>query len=154
MDELTEGAEAPDFNLQASGGRIVSLHALRGNKVVLYFYSKDDTPGCTKEACQFRDLFPDFTGSGATVLGISPNDADSHDRFVDKYGLPFTLLADPGHEIAERYGVWKEKSNYGRKYMGIVRSTFLIDEDGMIQRIWRNVRANGHARRVLESIQT
>jgi peroxiredoxin Q/BCP len=153
MDEFREGVEAPDFTLPASGGQSISLHDLRGKKLILYFYPNDDTPGCTKEACQFRDLFPDFSASGATVLGISPNDSGSHDRFVAKYGLPFTLLADPGHKIAHRYGVWKQKSNYGRKYMGIERSTFLIDEDGIIQRVWRNVRANGHAQRVLEAIQ-
>jgi peroxiredoxin Q/BCP len=153
MQELTESVKAPDFTLPASGGQTVSLHDMGGRRVILYFYPKDDTPGCAKEACQFRDLFPDFSGSGAEVLGISPDDVGSHDKFVAKYGLPFTLLADPGHEIAQAYGVWKQKCNYGKKYMGIERTTFLIDKDGTIQRIWRNVRANGHAKRVLEAIR-
>jgi thioredoxin-dependent peroxiredoxin len=153
MKELTNGVKAPDFTLSASGGNTVSLHDMKGRQVILYFYPKDDTPGCTKEAGQFRDLFPDFSGSGAVVLGISPDHVGSHNKFVAKYDLPFTLLADPGHEIARTYGVWKEKRNYGKKYMGIERTTFLIDGDGIVRRVWHNVRANGHAQRVLEAIR-
>src|SRR5947209_2882610 len=123
MPELSEGASAPDFTLATSDGTQVSLSDYRGRSVILYFYPEDNTPGCTKEACQFRDLFPDFTGANAVVLGVSPDDVASHGRFASKYKLPFTLLADPGHAVAETYGVWKQKSNWGRKYMGIERST-------------------------------
>lgn len=152
MDGLVEGAVAPDFTLQSSGGTTVSLTDFRGRNVVLYFYPKDDTPGCTKEACQFRDLFPDFSSADAVVLGISPDDVTSHDKFAAKYNLPFTLLADQGHVVAETYGAWKERSSFGMKRMGIERSTFLIGGDGRIKKVWRNVRADGHASAVLRAL--
>jgi thioredoxin-dependent peroxiredoxin len=128
------------------------LHDLRGKNVILYFYPADDTSGCTKEACQFRDLFPNLSGADAVILGVSPDDVNSHDKFAAKYSLPFTLLADPDHEVATAYGVWAEKSNYGKKYMGIVRSTFLIDPDGKLKRIWRSVKVDDHANQVLKAL--
>lgn len=130
----------------------MSLHDLRGRKVVLYFYPKDDTPGCTREASQFRDLFPDFSGANAVVLGVSPDDVSSHERFAAKYQVPFTLLADPDHRVAEAYGAWREKSTFGHRFMGVDRSTFLINENGMVQRVWRKVRADGHAADVLSAL--
>jgi thioredoxin-dependent peroxiredoxin len=143
---------APDFTLPASGGGEVALHDLRGKNVILYFYPADDTSGCTKEACQFRDLFPNFSGADAVILGVSPDDVNSHDKFAAKYSLPFTLLADPDHEVATAYGVWTEKSNFGKKYMGIVRSTFLIGPDGKLKRIWRSVKVDDHANQVLKAL--
>jgi thioredoxin-dependent peroxiredoxin len=152
MSTVTEGEAAPDFTLPASGGGEVALHDLRGKNVILYFYPADDTSGCTKEACQFRDLFPNFSGADAVILGVSPDDVSSHDKFAAKYSLPFTLLADPDHEVATAYGVWTEKSNFGKKYMGIVRSTFLIDPDGKLKRIWRSVKVDDHANQVLKAL--
>jgi thioredoxin-dependent peroxiredoxin len=152
MSTVTEGEAAPDFTLPASGGGEVALHDLHGKNVILYFYPADDTSGCTKEACQFRDLFPNFSGADAVILGVSPDDVNSHDKFAAKYSLPFTLLADPDHEVATAYGVWAEKSNYGKKYMGIVRSTFLIDPDGKLKRIWRSVKVDDHANQVLKAL--
>jgi len=149
MAELAEGDDAPDFTLPSSGGGTVSLQALRGKEVVLYFYPKDDTPGCTTEACAFRDAHPQFAGANAVVLGVSPDTTDSHDRFTAKYSLPFPLLADTDHRVAEAYGAWTEKRMLGRKYMGIDRSTFWIGADGTIKKIWRKVKANGHAGEVL-----
>jgi peroxiredoxin Q/BCP len=151
-EELGEGRQAPDFTLPASGGGEISLHDLRGKNVILYFYPQDDTPGCTKEACQFRDLFPRFDGVDAVVLGVSPDDVKSHDKFAAKYRVPFTLLADPDHAVATAYGVWKQKSNWGRKYWGIERSTFWIGPDGVIKHAWRKVRADGHAKTVLDAL--
>jgi peroxiredoxin Q/BCP len=152
MSTVTEGEAAPDFTLPASGGGEVALHDLRGKNVILYFYPADDTSGCTKEACQFRDLFPNFSGADAVILGVSPDDVSSHDKFAAKYSLPFTLLADPDHEVATAYGVWSQKSNFGKKYMGIVRSTFLIDPDGKLKRIWRSVKVDDHANQVLKAL--
>jgi thioredoxin-dependent peroxiredoxin len=152
LDELVQGAVAPNFTVQSSGGKTVSLSDFRGRNVILYFYPKDDTPGCTKEACQFRDLFPDFSSADAVVLGISPDDVTSHDKFAARYNLPFTLLADPGHAVAGAYGAWKERTSFGTKRMGIERSTFLIGGDGTIKKIWRNVRADGHASSVLKAL--
>jgi thioredoxin-dependent peroxiredoxin len=152
MSTVTEGEAAPDFTLPASGGGEVALHDLRGKNVILYFYPADDTSGCTKEACQFRDLFPNFSGADAVILGVSPDDVSSHDKFAAKYSLPFTLLADPDHEVATAYGVWTEKSNFGKKYMGIVRSTFLIGPDGKLKRIWRSVKVDDHANQVLKAL--
>jgi peroxiredoxin Q/BCP len=152
MDLITEGAEAPDFTMKASGGGEVSLHDLRGKNVILYFYPADDTPGCTKEACQFRDLFPDFSGSDAVILGVSPDDVDSHEKFAAKYRVPFTLLADPDHVVATAYGAWREKNTFGKKYMGIDRSTFWIGPEGTLRRVWRAVKADGHAQKVLEAL--
>ena len=143
------GQPAPPFSLKTDGGGELSLDSLRGRKVVLYFYPKDDTSGCTKQACGFRDSIAEFDGAGAVVVGVSPDSVESHDRFKQKYDLPFRLLSDPDHKVAEAYGVWVEKSMYGRKYMGIERSTFLIDEDGRIARIWRKVKLPGHVEAVL-----
>jgi thioredoxin-dependent peroxiredoxin len=144
--------EAPDFELQSDDGRKVKLSDFRGHKVVLYFYPKDDTPGCTKEACGFRDAFAEYAARGVEVLGVSPDSVASHGKFKTKYELPFTLLADPSHAVAEAYGVWKQKTNYGRTYMGIERTTFVIDEDGRISRVFPRVRAEGHAEQILEEL--
>ncbi len=143
---------APDFELQADDGSTVRLSDLRGRKVVLYFYPKDDTPGCTIEACEFRDRNQDLAASGAVVLGVSPDTVESHRKFRDKYGLDFRLLADTDHRVAEAYGVWQQKSMYGRKYWGVARTTFLIDEEGRIARVFEKVKPAGHAAEVLEAI--
>ena len=148
---LTAGAKAPDFTLPTDGGGSVALSALKGKNVILYFYPKDDTPGCTTEACGFRDAMPDFTGTNAVVIGISKDSVASHDRFKTKYELPFTLAADTDGKVCEAYGVWVEKSNYGRKYMGIERTTFLIGPDGIIKRVWNKVKVNGHVAQVLQA---
>jgi thioredoxin-dependent peroxiredoxin len=148
------GGKAPDFTLATDGNGKVSLAALAGKKVVLYFYPKDDTSGCTAEACGFRDAFPDYGGAGAVVVGISKDSVASHDKFKKKHGLPFILASDADGEVCEKYGTWVEKSMYGRKYMGIERSTFLIDKAGKIARSWRNVRVPGHAEEVLEAVKT
>jgi thioredoxin-dependent peroxiredoxin len=147
------GQKAPDFTLPTDGGGNVSLSALAGKKVVLYFYPKDDTSGCTTEACGFRDAFPDYTVSGAVVIGISKDSVASHDKFKTKHNLPFILASDTGGEVCEKYGAWVEKSMYGRKYMGIDRSTFLIDPNGMVRGVWRKVRIPGHVAQVLKAAQ-
>jgi peroxiredoxin Q/BCP len=152
MIELQPGDAAPDFTLPRSGGGTLSLHDLRGRKVILYFYPKDDTSGCTKEACEFRDTSEQIEEADAVVLGISPDGVASHDRFRQKYALPFALLADEDHAVAERYGVWQEKSLYGKKYWGIARTTFLIDEEGRIERVWERVKPAGHAADVLAAV--
>ncbi|MBI3789259.1 MAG: thioredoxin-dependent thiol peroxidase [Gemmatimonadetes bacterium] len=144
---------APDFSLPADDGTTVRLKALRGQPVVLYFYPKDDTTSCTQEACEFRDLFPRFKRSKAIVLGVSPDPVKSHLKFKAKYELPFTLLADTEHAVCELYGVWKEKSMYGRKYMGVERSTFLIDAKGKLRQAWIKVVSKGHAEAVFEAVQ-
>jgi peroxiredoxin Q/BCP len=144
---------APDFSLPADDGTTVRLKALRGQPVVLYFYPKDDTSGCTVEACEFRDLFPRFKKSKAVVLGVSPDPVKSHVKFKAKYDLPFTLLADEDHAVCEAYDVWKEKSMYGRKYMGVERSTFLIDAKGKLVRAWIKVTPKGHAEEVAEAVK-
>jgi peroxiredoxin Q/BCP len=151
MTDLAVGEPAPEFTLQSSGGGTISLRDFRGSDVVLYFYPKDDTSGCTAEACNFRDRHEELTGAGVTVLGVSPDGVDSHDRFADKYTLPFPLLADTDHAVAEAYGVWKERSMYGKTFMGIERSTFLIGPDGRIKQIWRKVKPENHAAEVLEA---
>jgi peroxiredoxin Q/BCP len=138
------GSPAPDFTLPSDDGGDVSLSELRGRKVVLYFYPKDDTPGCTTQACDFRDSLPRFEGVDAVVLGVSADSVESHAKFRAKHRLNFPLLADVDHEVSEAYGVWKEKNLYGRKSMGIERSTFLIDEGGNVARVWRKVKAQGH----------
>lgn len=148
----TVGDKAPDFTLESDEGTKVSLKALRGAPVVLYFYPKDDTSGCTTEACEFRDLFPRFKAEGAVVLGVSPDDVKSHVKFRKKYALPFTLLADTEKEVAQAYGVWKEKSMYGRKYMGVERTTFLIDAKGKVARVFEKVKPAGHAAEVREAL--
>jgi peroxiredoxin Q/BCP len=148
---LEIGDKAPDFTLPADGGGKVSLKDLRGKTIILYFYPKDDTSGCTAEACAFRDQLPDFSKAKATVLGVSRDSVASHDKFKKKYGLTFPLLADEEGKVTEAYGTWVEKSMYGRKYMGIDRSTFLIDGKGIIRGISRKVKVPGHADEVLKA---
>jgi peroxiredoxin Q/BCP len=138
--------------LRTDSGETVTLSSLRGRPIVLYFYPQDDTPGCTRQACEIRDEWSRFRERGAVVLGVSPDDETSHARFRDKYSLPFTLLADREHEVAEEYGVWVERNRYGRKSMGIDRSTFVIDEDGNVAKILQRVKPEGHAERVLEAL--
>jgi thioredoxin-dependent peroxiredoxin len=146
---VTEGEPAPDFTLTSDAGDSVSLSDFRGKPVVLYFYPKDDTPGCTAQACGIRDAYGEFERAGAVVLGVSPDSVQRHVRFREKYGLPFTLLADPEHEVAERYGVWGEKKFAGKKYMGISRSTFVIAPDGTVAKAMYNVKPAEHADDVL-----
>ena len=143
------GDKAPDFTAATDGGATLGLKSLAGKKVVLYFYPKDDTPGCTKEACGFRDNLPDFSGLDAEIVGVSKDSAAKHDKFKAKYELPFTLVADEDGAICEAYGTWIEKSMYGRKYMGIDRATFLIDQEGVIRQVWRKVKVKGHVEAVL-----
>ena len=150
---LSEGQQAPPFALQSDAGEEIKLSALAGKKVVLYFYPKDDTSGCTVEACEFRDNWAAVQRAGAVVLGVSPDDVQSHVKFKRKHSLPFTLLADPEHRVAEQYGVWGEKSMYGRKYHGILRTTFVIDETGKIARVFERVKPKGHAGEVLEALR-
>ena len=149
---IEEGKPAPDFELQSEGGETVKLSDLRGKAVVLYFYPKDDTPGCTVEACEFRDAYDVFRDRGAVVLGVSPDDVGSHEKFKSKFQLPFTLLADPDHRVAEDYGVWGERSRYGKKYLGINRSTFVIDREGKVARAMLGIKPTGHAADVLEAL--
>jgi peroxiredoxin Q/BCP len=149
---IDEGTEAPDFELTSDDGPTVRLSDLRGKPVVLYFYPKDDTPGCTKQACGIRDVYGDFRARGAVVLGVSPDDESAHRRFKEKYSLPFTLLADPDHAVAEQYGVWSERSYAGKKYMGINRSTFVIDADGTVTKALYGVKPDGHAELVLDAL--
>ncbi|HEY2883260.1 MAG TPA: thioredoxin-dependent thiol peroxidase [Pirellulales bacterium] len=152
-DWIEEGQTAPDFTLSADDGTKVKLSALRGSPVVLYFYPKDDTPGCTKEACAFRDRSRELQKLGAKVLGVSPDDVKSHVGFRDKFELNFPLLADVGHKIADKYGAWREKNMYGNKTMGIQRSTFLIDADGRVAKAWKAVQVDGHDEQVLKAIE-
>ncbi len=150
---LQEGTMAPDFTLQADGGGEVSLSDYRGKKVVLYFYPKDNTSGCTKEACGFRDDYSHLLAAGAAVLGVSPDSVKSHDGFKAKYSLPFALLSDPDHHVAEMYGAWGEKKMYGKTYEGILRSTFLIDEEGRITKVFPKVKPAQHSQEVLEALR-
>ena len=152
MVEIKSGSMAPGFTLEADDGSSLSLEQLRGKKVVLYFYPRDDTPGCTKQACDLRDNMLQFVRAGVVVLGISPDSTGSHARFKEKYELNFSLLVDEGHEVAEAYGVWREKTNFGVKSLGIVRSTFLIDEQGIVTDVWRRVKASEHSRWVAERL--
>jgi peroxiredoxin Q/BCP len=152
MAEIEPGSKAPDFKLVADDGSTVALEDLKGKKVVLYFYPKDDTPGCTTQACDLRDAMPKFDDIDAVVLGVSPDSVKSHQKFKKKFDLNFPLLADEDHAVAEAYGVWKEKNNYGIKALGIVRSTFLIDEQGKVIDVWRNVKAAEHADWVAEKL--
>ena len=149
---LTEGKKAPSFKLKDQDGNYVSLKDFIGKQIVLYFYPKDDTPGCTKEACSFRDNFPDFKDINAVILGVSPDSPASHKKFISKYNLPFTLLSDEDKETLEKYEVWKEKNMYGKKYMGVERTTFIIDEEGKIKKIFSKVKVDGHDKEVLEVI--
>ena len=147
------GTPAPEFNMPTDGGGNISLSALKGRKVVLYFYPKDDTPGCTKEACGFRDALPDFSAVEAAVIGVSKDSVAKHDKFKAKHDLPFTLASDADGSVCEAYGTWVEKSMYGKKYMGIDRATFLIDGDGVLKGVWRKVKVPGHVEEVLEAAQ-
>ena len=148
---IKEGTTAPAFKTTDANGDSVSLKELKGQKVVLYFYPKDDTPGCTKEACSFRDAWGKFKKQGITVLGVSPDSEASHKKFETKYKLPFTLLADKDHAIADAYGVWGEKKFMGRTYMGVLRTTFLIDEKGKIKKVFEKVKPEDHASEVLDA---
>lgn len=150
---VENGTPAPAFDLPSTDGKNISLNALKGKKVVLYFYPKDDTPGCTTEACNFRDSAAEFTKLNAVVLGVSPDDVDSHDQFKKKFHLPFPLLADTDHRTAESYGVWKEKQNFGKSYMGIERSTFVIDSHGKIAKVFSKVKVEGHHEEVLNAVK-
>ena len=149
---VEEGKPAPDFELASDSGERVRLSSLRGKPVVLYFYPRDDTPGCTAQACGIRDAYGEFERAGAVVLGVSPDTESSHVKFKSKYELPFTLLADAEHEVAENYGVWVEKKNYGKTYMGIERSTFVIDAEGNVARVMRRVNPRTHADDVLAAL--
>jgi len=149
---VEEGKPAPDFELKSDSGETVKLSELLGKPVVLYFYPKDDTPGCTTQACGIRDAWGEFERTGAVVLGVSPDTVESHVKFKRKHGLPFTLLADPDHEVAERYGVWVEKTMYGKTSMGIKRSTFVIDQDGKVARAMLGVKPDNHADLVLSAL--
>jgi peroxiredoxin Q/BCP len=149
---VEEGKPAPDFELATDAGERVKLSDYRGQPVVLYFYPKDDTPGCTAQACGIRDAYGEFEQRGAVVLGVSPDDEGSHVKFKKKYSLPFTLLADPEHKVAEDYGVWVEKNSYGQKRMGIERSTFLIDSEGNVAKVMRRVKPDTHADDVLAAL--
>lgn len=152
-DFIEEGKKAPAFSLKADDGTTVKLSDFKGKTVVLYFYPKDDTPGCTKEACGFRDSYEDLAGHGAVVLGVSPDKVESHVKFRDKYDLNFRLLADPDHKVAEAYGAWGEKNMYGKKTMGIKRSTYIIDGTGKVAKVWKAVKADGHATQVLAALE-
>ncbi len=147
------GQPAPDFTLPAAGGAEVSLSSLRGRKVIVYFYPKADTPGCTKESCGFNDALPDFAGVDAEIIGISKDPVKKLDKFRDKYGLKFALVSDENSDTTERFGSWVEKSMYGKSYMGIDRSTFLIDENGTVSHVWRKVKVPGHVDAVLKAVR-
>lgn len=153
-DWVEVGKAAPAFTLVSDNGKKVRLSELKGQPVVLYFYPKDDTPGCTKEACAFRDRKDEILQLGAQVLGISPDTTDSHAKFRDKYQLNFPLLADPEHAVAEKYGAWREKNMYGKKSMGIQRSTFLIDAHGKVAQVWQRVKVEGHDQQVIDALRT
>ena len=149
---IEAGAAAPDFTLATHDGTKLKLSSLRGKTVVLYFYPKDDTPGCTKEACGFRDTITELEAADAVVLGVSPDGPESHTRFRKKYDLPFTLLADPTHAVAEKYGAWREKNMYGKKTLGIARSTFIIGPDGRVKKVFKAVKTAVHAEQVLATL--
>ncbi|NEN80824.1 thioredoxin-dependent thiol peroxidase [Paenibacillus elgii] len=153
MPQLQPGQPVPDFTLTAGSGETVTLSQFRGKHVVLYFYPKDMTPTCTEESCQFRDYNGQFKAAHTEVIGISPDDLKSHVKFATKHGLPFLLLSDPDHEVCELFGVWQLKKMYGREYMGVVRSTFVIDPKGKLVREWRGVRIKGHVEQVLEAVK-
>jgi thioredoxin-dependent peroxiredoxin len=149
---IEEGQQAPDFELTSDSGEHVRLSQFRGKPVVLYFYPRDDTPGCTAQACGIRDSYEDFEQRDAVVLGVSPDEETAHVKFKQKYGLPFTLLADPDHQVSEQYGVWGEKKYMGKTYWGVERSTFLIDEDGRIAKVMRRVKPDTHVEQVLAAL--
>ena len=150
---IKEGFKAPVFTLPDQNGKKISLSDFKGKNIVLYFYPKDDTSGCTKEACQFRDAFPKFKGADAIILGVSPDSIESHKKFEKKYNLPFTLLSDEKKSVLEKYEVWKEKSMYGRKYMGVERTTVIIDKEGKIRNIFSKVKVPGHDKQVLQALK-
>ncbi len=152
-DWLEEGTKAPAFTAVSDNGKKVKLSDFKGKPVVLYFYPKDDTPGCTKEACAFRDKSADWQALGAVILGVSCDDAQSHAKFRDKYQLNFPLLVDEDHKIAELYGAWREKNMYGKKSMGVQRSTYLIDAQGKVAKVWKRVSVDGHDEQVLEALK-
>lgn len=153
MPQLQPGQPVPDFTLTAGSGESVTLSQFRGKYVVLYFYPKDMTPTCTEESCQFRDYNGQFETLNTDVIGISPDDLKSHAKFAAKYELPFLLLSDPDHTVCELFGVWQMKKMYGREYMGVVRSTFIVDPQGKLVREWRGVRIKGHVEQVLEAVK-
>lgn len=151
---IEEGKAPPMFTLKDAAGEKVALKDLKGRNVVVYFYPKDDTPGCTKEACGFRDLWSEIQATGTVVLGISPDDGASHEKFAAKYALPFTLLSDPDRKVMEKYGAWGEKNMYGKKTMGVIRSTVLVGADGKVKKHWKKVaKADAHPAKVLEEIR-
>lgn len=150
---VEEGKKAPDFKLKNQDGKTISLNEFKGKNIVLYFYPKDDTSGCTKEACNFRDEFPLFNDIDAVILGVSPDSVQSHKKFAEKYKLPFNLLSDEARGVLEKYGVWKEKSMYGRKYMGVERTTVIIDKNGKIKKIFPKVKVEGHNQEILEALK-
>lgn len=152
VDWIEEGSKAPAFTLTSDSGKKIKLSELAGSPVVLYFYPKDDTPGCTRQACAFRDAQSELSRSGAVLLGVSADDIESHVKFRDKYSLNFPLLVDADHKIAEKYGAWREKNMYGKKSMGIQRSTFLIDSGGKVFKVWKRVQVDGHDAQVLEAL--
>ena len=152
-DWIEEGSKAPAFTLTSDSGKKVKLSDLAGSPVVLYFYPKDDTPGCTREACAFRDRKAELQQAGAVLLGVSADDVASHVKFRDKYALNFPLLADADHNVAEKYGAWREKNMYGKKSMGIQRSTFLIDAAGKLFKVWKRVQVDGHDAQVLDALK-
>jgi thioredoxin-dependent peroxiredoxin len=150
---LNVGDQAPDFTLKNDAGEDVTLSTLRGKPVILYWYPRDDTPGCTVEACSFRDAYAEFQRAGAVVLGVSTDDTKSHEKFKTKYSLPFPLLSDPEHQVAEQYGVWGLKSFMGKEYMGVNRITYLIDENGVVKQVWPKVKPEGHADEILAALR-
>jgi len=152
-DWIEAGQKAPDFTLPADSGHKIKLSSLRGQPVVLYFYPRDDTPGCTREACAFRNRTTTFAQMGVQILGVSPDDVASHERFRDKFQLNFPLLADTAHKVAEKYGAWREKIRFGKKSMGIQRSTFLIDAEGVVRKVWKKVDVEGHDEAVLAALE-
>lgn len=149
---LNIGDKAPDFNLKDQNGNDVSLDSLKGKRVILYFYPKDDTPGCTVEACNFRDDFSLYADRNTVILGVSPDGEQSHQKFIKKFDLPYSLLCDEDHSVAEKYGAWGEKNMYGRKYMGIIRTTVQIDKDGKIEQVYEKVKAKIHSKEILDTI--
>jgi len=150
---LNVGDKAPSFKLKNQDAKVISLSDLKGKPIILYFYPKDDTPGCTKEACNFRDEFPKFGKMKAEIIGVSIDSVESHKKFADKYKLPFNLLADEKKEVVEKYGVWKEKNMYGKKYMGIERTTFIINTEGKISKIFPKVKVEEHNKEVMEALK-
>lgn len=150
---LDIGDKVPDFKLPSSEGKEISLHDFAGKKIVLYFYPKDDTPGCTVEACDFRDTQGDFSKLNAVIVGVSKDSMNSHEKFIGKYKIPFVLLSDEDLKLMEIFGVWKEKTMYGKTALGVVRSTFLIDENSVLVKAWRNIKAAGHVEKVLEELK-